>query len=147
MRFTTVREREVVDTLRENPDAHIIFPARAYRPDGRILIHRDSRNVFMSRYLFKLLIQPDLDSLGTLFLLPACSTWGCQNPYHFKAWASPKGEVAIRSDAVANATKTHCINGHPFTPENTRTDRTGARRCRECDRIRKAASRAASKES
>lgn len=147
MRFTHVREQEVMSTLRENPEAHIVFPARAYRPDGRILIHRDGRNRFMSRYLFERLVQPDLESLGTLFLLPTCNTWGCQNPYHFKAWASPKGEIAIASETVANATKTHCHNGHAFTPENTRVDRRGKRVCRTCDRKRAAVRRALTKES
>lgn len=33
---------------------------------------------------------------------------------------------------------THCLRGHPRTAENTRVDRAGLRRCRECDRLRKA---------
>lgn len=37
-----------------------------------------------------------------------------------------------------NQQKTHCIHGHEFTPENTRTraDRPGTRECRTCHTIR-----------
>lgn len=137
MRFTNVREREVLATLSENPEAHIVFPDRAYRPDGRILIHRDGRNVFLSRYLFRLLVQPALDELTErVYLLPACDTTGCQNPFHYRGYRSPKGEVAITSNLVANAVKTHCVHGHPFTPKNTRLDKRGKRCCRACDQKR-----------
>lgn len=147
MRFTNVREQEVIDTLREDPDAHIVFPDRAYRPDGRILIHRDHRNVFLSRYLFRLLIQPDLDDLPErIYLLRDCSTEGCQNPFHYRGYRSPKGEVAITSNVVANAVKTHCVHGHPFTPKNTRTDKRGKRCCRACDEKRSRERRANQRE-
>lgn len=33
------------------------------------------------------------------------------------------------------AAKTHCVNGHEFTPENTHLSRRG-RNCRECHRVR-----------
>jgi hypothetical protein len=32
--------------------------------------------------------------------------------------------------------KDECKHGHPFTPENTRIRRSGARSCIECGRIR-----------
>lgn len=147
MRFTNRREQEVIDTLQEDPEAHIVFPARAYRPDGRILIHRDHRNVFLTRYLFRLLIQPDLDNLQEqVYLLRECGTEGCQNPFHHKGYRSPRGEVAIESEMVANAVKTHCMRNHPFTPENTRHDRRGKRVCRACDRERVARRRAENRE-
>ena len=34
--------------------------------------------------------------------------------------------------AVENAAKTHCIRGHPFTPENTYRQWAGGRGCRIC---------------
>lgn len=36
----------------------------------------------------------------------------------------------------ANAIKTHCVNGHEFTLENTIQRKSGGRRCRECKRRR-----------
>jgi len=41
----------------------------------------------------------------------------------------------VRHGTDPNASKTHCINGHEFTPENTRWGRGGrARTCRTCAR-------------
>lgn len=36
-----------------------------------------------------------------------------------------------------------CRRGHPFTPENTKTDRDGSRKCRRCNAEQAAARRAA----
>lgn len=33
------------------------------------------------------------------------------------------------------ATQTHCLRGHPFTPENTIIKSNGCRSCRECRKI------------
>lgn len=40
----------------------------------------------------------------------------------------------------ANAAKTHCLNGHPLTPENTYASAWPERRCVTCARARAAAS-------
>ena len=44
---------------------------------------------------------------------------------------------SIRHGTNFNASKTHCKNGHEFTPENIKHNksRPGARQCRECHRI------------
>lgn len=47
----------------------------------------------------------------------------------------------LRHGRQRNARKTHCDNGHPFTPENTRMEGT-ARKCRRCHADREAARRA-----
>ncbi len=38
----------------------------------------------------------------------------------------------IRKPAVQ---RTHCVNGHEYTDENTRITSTGSRRCRKCDTV------------
>lgn len=50
--------------------------------------------------------------------------------------ANQRDTVAYGGHALAK--RTHCNNGHEFTPENTgwRTDQPGARWCRACDRDR-----------
>lgn len=53
------------------------------------------------------------------------------------AWGSAAENMA---DAIAHGTnfgrkKTHCRNGHPFTPVNTYVDKRGHRECRTCHRI------------
>lgn len=39
---------------------------------------------------------------------------------------------ASNNGTHVNGSKTHCKNGHEFTPENTRVEATGSRRCRTC---------------
>lgn len=56
------------------------------------------------------------------------------------AWGT-KSENAhdmIRHGVHPSASKTHCIRGHEFTPENTRRDAKGHRACRKCERARRA---------
>lgn len=49
---------------------------------------------------------------------------------------------AIEKAAALKKARTHCINGHEFSPENTKVNRLGARVCRACERISKAKYRA-----
>jgi hypothetical protein len=61
-----------------------------------------------------------------------CRRRRCVNPLHLQAvlplenWR--RGSCVTRR----NASKTRCIHGHPFTPENTMADSRGRRKCRAC---------------
>lgn len=55
-----------------------------------------------------------------------CRNRRCQNPFHLQAVTHQKNM------ALATNTKTHCINGHPFTEENTRYSNRGERLCKTC---------------
>lgn len=55
-----------------------------------------------------------------------CRNRKCCNPAHLEPVTH--GENIRRGGP---ATKTHCVNGHEYTPENTRR-RTGKRECRIC---------------
>jgi hypothetical protein len=75
-----------------------------------------------------------------LTLAHQCGDVTCARPDHME----PKSQQAnlMESEtalASINARKTHCVNGHEFTPENTGRSHRGARRCRACDaeRIRR----------
>lgn len=50
----------------------------------------------------------------------------------------PAGRKRRPSDKVGkhNLLKTHCPQGHPYSPENTRTPPSGGRYCRACERER-----------
>lgn len=57
----------------------------------------------------------------------------CVNPLHLEVVTS--GENTLRSPHTlpgANARKTHCVNGHEFTPSNTIIWGKGSRSCRAC---------------
>lgn len=63
----------------------------------------------------------------------SCPHRRCVNPAHLEPVTPLENWSRGRSMTVANRDKTHCKNGHEFTPENTYTygNRTG-RSCRIC---------------
>ena len=54
------------------------------------------------------------------------------------AWGTAKDNARDRDERGNNhnASKTHCLNEHEFTPDNTRRDADGHRICRRCERAR-----------
>jgi hypothetical protein len=65
-----------------------------------------------------------------------CRNRLCINVSHLEPVT--RGENVMRGEtlAAANAAKVQCNSGHPYTPENTITDKHGWRRCRECSYAR-----------
>lgn len=57
-----------------------------------------------------------------------CRIRHCVNPAHL--------EVVTPRENTRRAMRTHCVNGHEFTPENTYTPIDGKRYCRACRRKR-----------
>lgn len=72
---------------------------------------------------------------------PTCLHRRCVNPNHLEPVTPAENNMRGRSRSAENFLKTHCMHGHPFTPENTqllkalRHDGQPQRRCRECRRI------------
>lgn len=70
----------------------------------------------------------------------ACLHRRCVNPAHLEAVTGRENTFRAVTIATLNAAKTHCANGHEFTPENTilvkpsRTRRNSGRACRICRR-------------
>lgn len=76
-----------------------------------------------------------------------CRNHACVNPVHLEPVTHRENLRRGVGASALNAVKTHCPQGHEYTPENTRIARNGYRVCRACHREevrrRKAAVRAA----
>jgi hypothetical protein len=66
----------------------------------------------------------------------------CVEPTHLEAVTQRVNLLRGQTITAANAAKTHCVNQHAFTPENTLILKNGARACRACNRNRQAATKA-----
>ena len=61
-----------------------------------------------------------------------CLNPQCVNPSHLE-WVSHRENVRRgRSIFSENMRKTHCLNGHEFTKENTWVEKNGFRHCTKC---------------
>ena len=75
-----------------------------------------------------------------LMICHACNNPSCVNPNHLYAGTGKdNAQQAVVDGRLAPQQKTHCINGHEFTEENTflrvRKGRGTTRVCRECKRL------------
>lgn len=63
-----------------------------------------------------------------------CRNRACVNPDHLEPVT--RRVNVLRGDSIMshNAAKTHCVNGHEFSPENTIIRKNGNRGCRQCKR-------------
>lgn len=71
-----------------------------------------------------------------------CRNTRCFNPDHLEPVTLAENIYRGRSRSAVNLTKTHCANGHEFSPENTYLPPSGQRVCRTCHRQSQSARRA-----
>lgn len=63
-----------------------------------------------------------------------CNNPKCVNPAHLRETTQRENILRGNNRAANYAKRTHCDNGHEYTPENTRITKAGARKCRICRR-------------
>lgn len=92
------------------------------------------------RYSYEEFIGPIPDGLQLDHVKArGCVHRHCVNPEHLEPVTLKENQMRGDAFVAANAAKTHCPQGHPFTDENTATrpDRPGHRECRTCARAAK----------
>jgi hypothetical protein len=73
-----------------------------------------------------------------------CTMHSCVNPAHLEAVTLRENILRSESPSAIHARKTHCPQGHEYTPENTYRRRKGNERvCRQCTLARVARRRPA----
>lgn len=103
--------------------------------EGYGQVRRDGRPALTHRVAYEMVRGPIPHGLTLDHL---CRNTVCCNPAHLEPVT--RGENVLRgvSATARNARKTHCVNGHEFTDENTyhRPDNPTSRACRQCMRER-----------
>jgi hypothetical protein len=103
---------------------------------GRLYITRvDRRRIYMLAH--RLVWQQD-NGHTDLHILHSCDTPSCINIEHLRV-GTPQDNMDDREKRGShrNSVKTHCSQGHEFTPENTYTSSialNGWRTCKTCNR-------------
>lgn len=103
-------------------------------PNGYGCLKLNGRNHIVSRVMFVL-------TYGKLppgrYAHHKCANKSCCNPRHLEA-LSPYEHVerSPKFLGFVNRHKSHCVNGHEFSEENTYIDSRGGRHCRKCRVIR-----------
>lgn len=110
---------------------------------GQLRLSRTEK-VQAHRYVYELIKGPIPEGLELDHL---CRNRACCNPEHLEPVTHRINILRGESPLAVNARKTHCVNGHPFTPENTYTQtidggKPVGRGCRICHREHNKRSRA-----
>ena len=95
---------------------------------GRFKVN--SRMVFAHRVAYELLVGsiPEGLELDHRYTCPK----NCVNPAHLQIVTHRENMLLGNTIAARNASRTHCIRGHEYTPENICYKKNGDRLCRKC---------------
>lgn len=101
--------------------------------------HPSRKTVLAHRVVYAHVVGPIPDGFHVDHL---CGNSLCCNPTHLQAVPPAENNARSTSPTAANIVKTHCPQGHEYTPENTGFRKgAGFRYCRTCARLAQRAKR------
>ena len=103
--------------------------------DGYGRIRWGSRGERTHRLIFAWLVHPIPKGRKYGEIDHLCKRVACCNPIHLEFVSAKTNQLRSNGIGGTNSRKTHCMNGHEFTPENLIADTYG-RRCKTCVRER-----------
>ena len=87
------------------------------------------KRIYVHRTSYEMLVGPIPEGLSLDHL---CRVRNCVNPDHLEPVTHRENVLRGTGPTSVNATKTHCVHGHPFDAVNTIIRSNGDRDCREC---------------
>jgi hypothetical protein len=141
---TVLLPARIRDVIRVAPDGCWLWTGLLDREGyGRVWYGGRVRGVH--RVVYELLKGPIPDGLTLDHL---CRNRSCVNPAHLEPVTNAENVLRGVGPTAVNSRKTHCKNGHEFTPDNTRFHlQRGTRECLTCKRALSRAWEAARKRS
>ncbi len=99
-------------------------------------IRFNERIIGAHKVLYELLVE---HVPAGLVLMHSCDNPKCVNVFHLSPGTQKQNmEDCSRKGRINSVLgkRTHCFEGHEYSEKNTRISSTGARCCRECERLR-----------
>ena len=103
-------------------------------------LQENNKEIYVHRYSYELFVEKIPEGLVIDHI---CRNKACVNPSHLRVVTNRENVVFNSESAAAlNLLKSHCKNGHEFTPKNTimmppeTPTHIPSRRCKECARTR-----------
>ena len=122
----------------EETDTCWLWTARVL-PNGYPVLYVDGKHAYAHRWSYEHHVGPIPDGYEVDHVKArGCTNRHCVNPAHLEAVTAHENNMRSSSAAALHAVKTHCPQGHEYTPENTYSYGSG-RQCRTCSKNRKRA--------
>jgi hypothetical protein len=128
--MTNVHVDRFIDKLIVCPDGCWRWMGQTAGGYGRFYIIGEKRTVPAHRFAYEWLVGPIPEGLCIDHL---CRVRNCVNPDHMEPVTNRENLMRGETIVARAAAATHCPKGHPYSPDNTGSDR-GNRRCKTCNR-------------